>query len=128
MRQISKDFAAGIFLLAVAGLASFQGESLDMGTLRQIGPGMLPRGLAVLLGVFGVALVFKGYTERSVAPARAEEAPSSPPQGASSSWWKATVLRGSVCLFVAVCLFGFGVRTVGFLVAGPLVVIVSALA
>jgi hypothetical protein len=130
MRQISKDLTAGIFLLGIAALAFFQGASLEMGTLRQIGPGLLPRGLAVLLGSFGVALVLKGYTERSPRgrqPAEphapeAAEAPGSP----SSSWKRA--LRGPTCLFAAVCLFGLGVRTVGFLIAGPLVVMVSALA
>ena len=127
MRQISKDLTAGIFLLAIAALASFQGAPLEMGTLRQIGPGMLPRGLAVVLGLFGVALVVKGYTERPPRAARPAEPRTEASPGSRSSGWR-HALRGPICLFAAVCLFGLGVRTVGFLVAGPLVVVVSALA
>jgi putative tricarboxylic transport membrane protein len=120
MRQISKDVAAGSVLLAIAGLASFQGASLALGTLRQMGPGMLPRGLAALLGGLGIALMIKGFAERSAPVAAAAEPP--------VTWWKRPSLRGPVCLFVAVCLFGLSVRTLGFLVAGPLVVLFSALA
>src|SRR6266511_3045307 len=112
MRQISKDLTAGILLVAIAGLVSFQGASLPMGTLRQIGPGMMPRGLAVVLGIFGVALIVKGYADRPRAPASAGRA------GPLTRWWQRPALRGPVCLFAAVCLFGFSVRPLGFLVAG----------
>jgi putative tricarboxylic transport membrane protein len=118
MRQISKDLAAGLFLVAVAGLVSFQGASLEMGTLRQIGPGMLPRGLAGLLGILGVALSVKGFAERHTTPAAADER--------RVPWWKR--LRAPACLFLAVCLFGLGVRTLGLVFAGPLVVLFAALA
>jgi putative tricarboxylic transport membrane protein len=125
MRQISTDLTAGIFLVAVAGLASFQGASLEMGTLRQIGPGMMPRGLALLLGIFGVVLIVKGYAAKPTAQTSAGgDGLSRKP----SQWWKQPAVRGPVCLFAAVCLFGLSVRPLGFLVAGPLVVIVSALA
>jgi putative tricarboxylic transport membrane protein len=120
MRQISKDLTAGLFLVALAGLVSLQGAPLEMGSLRQIGPGMLPRGLALLLGVLGVVLCVKGYAERP-APASA----AAPPRVV---WWQRPALRGPVCLFLAVCLFGLGVRPLGFLVAGPLVVVFSSLA
>lgn len=119
MRQMSKDLTAGLFLVAVAALVSFKGASLELGTLRQIGPGMLPRGLAVLLGIIGIVLIVKGY-------AGAPAAPASP--RASGPWWKRPALRGPICLFAAVCLFGFSVRPLGFLTAGPLVVLFSALA
>jgi hypothetical protein len=119
MRQISKDLTAGIFLLALAGLVSFQGASLEMGTLRQIGPGMMPRSLAALLGILGVALIVKGYADKP--EARTSAAVQGP-------WWQRPALRGPVCLFAAVCLFGLTVRSLGFLVAGPLVVLFSALA
>jgi putative tricarboxylic transport membrane protein len=95
-----------------------------MGTLRQNGPGMLPRGLAVLLGLFGVALVVKGYAEGFPRAARSAEPRTEVRPGGRTS----PALRGPICLFAGVCLFGLGVRTVGFLVAGPLVVVVSALA
>jgi putative tricarboxylic transport membrane protein len=120
MRQISKDSMAGLFLLAVGGLVSFQGASLEMGTLRQIGPGMLPRALAVLLGALGIVLTVKGYVERPAPVAVAPEPP--------VAWWRRPSLRGPVCLFAAVCLFGLSVRTVGFIFAGPLVVLFSSLA
>jgi hypothetical protein len=120
MRQISKDVSAGAVLLAIAGLVSFQAASLDMGTLRQIGPGMLPRGLAVLLGVLGVALMVKGLAERPAPVTVAAES--------QVRWWQRPTLRGPVCLFAAVCLFGLTVRTLGFIFAGPLVVLFSSLA
>jgi putative tricarboxylic transport membrane protein len=121
MRQISKDLTAGFFLLAVGGLVSFQGASLEVGTLRQIGPGMLPRGLAVLLGLLGIALMLKGYLERP-APALAVA------DGPRVDWWRRPSLRGPVCLFAAVCVFGLSVRTLGFIFAGPLVVLLASLA
>ena len=49
----TEDAGGGLFLVAISGLALWGGSELSAGTLNQIGPGMLPRALAVLLGVIG---------------------------------------------------------------------------
>jgi putative tricarboxylic transport membrane protein len=120
MKPFSRDVAAGAFLIGVAVLASWQGSELALGTLRQVGPGLVPRALAGLLGLFGLVLMLKGFKDK---PEAVEEAAPGP-------WWslRGRVLRGPVFLFIAVAAFGLGVRTVGLIVAGPLVVVLSALA
>lgn len=52
-----QDFAAGLFLLAVAAFAVYASSDLSMGTLRNMGPGMLPRMVATLIGVCGLGLL-----------------------------------------------------------------------
>ena len=53
----TQDAAGGIFLVVVSGIALWGSSGLSAGSLNQIGPGMLPRAFAVLLGVIGVAQI-----------------------------------------------------------------------
>ncbi len=52
--------AAGLVMLALAGLAIWTLGSLSMGTLRSMGPAMMPKGLAYLAGGCGLLLVAIG--------------------------------------------------------------------
>jgi putative tricarboxylic transport membrane protein len=104
-----RDLLAGASLLGLAALALWASRPLDPGTLRAVGPGLLPRATAIGVGAAGLALVV-------LSALRA---------GEGLGRWP---LRGP--LFVTLALVGFAltVRTVGLAIAGPLVVIVSGAA
>ncbi len=106
IRRIPKNAAAGVFLIAVAALALWQTADLVGGSLRQMGPGMLPRVLASLLGVSGIALIISAYWQERVPLDR----------------WS---LRGLIFILGAVTAFGVTVRPLGLAVAGPLALIIS---
>jgi len=104
---LRQDFVGGLIVMAVAAFAFWQGWSLPIGTLGGMGPGMLPRGLAVALGVLGAVLAFDA--------ARAD--------GPRLERWS---LRGPLFVLGAVVAFGAAVRPLGLVVAGPLAVVISA--
>lgn len=56
-----QDLAAGLFLIALAFFALWLGSSLNPGTLRQMGPGMLPRAVAVLIALTGFGLIAMSF-------------------------------------------------------------------
>ncbi len=104
-----QDLAAGLCLMALAGLALWAGAGLDAGQLRAMGPGMMPRAVAVLVGLVGLLLV-------ALALFRAGE----PLQ----RWaW-----RGPLFLTLAVLGFALTIRPVGLALAGPLVTMVGGAA
>jgi Tripartite tricarboxylate transporter TctB family len=109
MVRSTQDLAGGVFLLALAGVALWAGADLPMGRLGRIGPGMLPRALAVLTGVCGIAIVIGALL---------------PGGGALERFaWREPVfvLGGAVA-------FALTVRSLGLAVAGPLVVLISGFA
>jgi putative tricarboxylic transport membrane protein len=105
----AQDAAAGLFLVVLAGIAIWQTSDLSVGTLRQLGPGMLPRVLAWAVGFFGLIVLIKAFVGAGVGLER----------------WP---LRGPLFVLGAVILFGLTVRPLGLAVAGPLVVIVGGFA
>ncbi len=106
IRRIPKNTGAGFFLIAVAALALWQTADLAGGSLRQMGPGMLPRVLASLLGLAGIVLIISTYWQERVALER----------------WS---LRGLIFILGAVIAFGLTVRPLGLAVAGPLALVIS---
>ncbi len=106
MSRVHRNVAAGFFLIIVAALAFWQTADLAGGSLRQMGPGMLPRILASLLGVAGIALIINSYWQERIALDR----------------WS---LRGLIFILGAVVAFGLAVRPLGLAVAGPLALIIS---
>lgn len=108
--HLSEDLGGGLFLIVLALLALWQGAGLDAGTLRAIGPGMLPRALAVMSGVCGVLIATRPWWSRE-------------PSAALGRW----PFRG--CLFVlgAALAFTFAIRPLGFIVAGPVAIVLAAL-
>lgn len=104
-----QDFGGGLIIVAVGLFAIWQTADLPMGTLEGVGPGMLPRGLAVLLTLLGAGLAVSAVFE------------SGPPLEAFS-------LRAPVLVLGAMVAFGFTVRPLGLVVAGPLAVIIGAFA
>jgi len=103
------DFAGGVFLVAIAALGFWGAFTLPFGHMNSIGSGLLPKSVAVLVGVFGFALVLQGLLMKG---------------DLLESWG----IRGIVFVLGAVLIFAFTIRTLGLSMAGPLTVIVASLA
>ncbi|POR48091.1 tripartite tricarboxylate transporter TctB family protein [Bosea psychrotolerans] len=114
-----QDMAAGLFMVALGVFAFLLSGDLPLGSLRQIGPGMLPKSFAVICAVLGLML--------SLASLRFN--------GEKLTGW---AWRGVFLVLGGACLFGLAIRgfdigpihvpQLGLLVAGPLVILVSGLA
>lgn len=102
-----QDACAGLFLIALAVFALWQGADLAVGTMRQVGPGMLPRSLAVITGIAGIAMM--------VGSCLAEGSP-------LDRW----TVRGPLFILGAAVAFGLGVRPLGLAVVGPAAIIIAA--
>jgi Tripartite tricarboxylate transporter TctB family len=124
------DVAGGLFLIGLAALGFAGGFNLPTGTLSGIGSGLMPKVVAVLVGVFGVILVLQGLVG----------------EGDRLDRWHA---RGPVFVLGAVLIFAVVIRgstltlggfaglpqlasvkvpPLGLIVAGPLAVVFSSLA
>jgi len=104
-----RDFLAGASLVALSVLALWATAGLDAGTLRAIGPGMLPRAVAAAIGMVGLAILALSLVK----------------EGERLGRWP---LRGPLFVSLAVVAFALTIRTVGLAVAGPLVVVVGGAA
>jgi hypothetical protein len=100
------DLIGAIWLLTLSAVALASSAKLDAGTLRQMGPGMLPRSIAIAIGVAGLLLLLMAFVRN----------------GQSLGRWP---LRAPIVITLSVVAFALTIRTVGLAVAGPLVVIVS---
>jgi len=96
-----QDFAAGLFLIAIGAFAFFQASSLSLGTLRVMGPGMLPITVAVMVMAGGLALAVTSLFEEG-------------PKMEGLHW------RGPFFILGGIVLFALTIRTLGLLFAGPL--------
>lgn len=111
--------AAGLGLVALGAFGVWAAGDLEQGSLRAIGPGLLPHWLAIGVGICGLALVAAGFLH--------EGAPLS-----AFSW------RGPLVVSLALFAFALTIRPValgpvttpglGLIVAGPLAVIVGGYA
>jgi putative tricarboxylic transport membrane protein len=104
-----QDFVGGLVVIAVALFAFWQAADLPIGTLGGMGPGMLPKSLAVLFGVLGALLVLGSVFEA----------------GPPLERWS---IRGPVFVALAIVAFGLTVRPLGLVVAGPVAIVIAALA
>jgi Tripartite tricarboxylate transporter TctB family len=104
-----QDLLAGLVLVAVALFALWASGSLSQGRLSALGPGMMPRATAVLLGAVGVLVALSAFL---AAGPRLER-------------WS---LRGPFFVCLALLAFAVTIRWVGLIVAGPLVAIISGAA
>ncbi len=104
-----QDTAAGLFLIALALFALWQGADLPGGTLNQMGPGLLPRALGAITGLCGVAVLIQSFRTGNTPLDR----------------W---TLRGPICILGAAVAFGLTVRPLGLALAGPLAVIICSFA
>ena len=104
-----RDFTAGASLVALALFALWASRALDAGSLRAMGPGMLPRAVAVLVGATGLGILVLSLLRAG--------------EGLGRWSW-----RGPLFVTLGVVGFALTIRTVGLVVAGPLVVLVSGAA
>jgi putative tricarboxylic transport membrane protein len=104
-----RDLLAGASLAALALFALWAGAPLDSGTRRAMGPGMLPRVVALAVLAAGVLLCVLSFLKR----------------GEGLGRWP---LRGPLFVSLAILGFSLTIRGVGLAVAGPVVVIVSGAA
>jgi hypothetical protein len=104
-----QDLVAGASLIALALCALWAAGDLSAGRLSAPGPGLLPRVIAVLVGLVGVALVVVSFLR----------------PGEVLERWS---LRGPAFVCLGVVGFALTIREPGLCVAGPLVVMVTGAA
>ena len=104
-----QDIAAGFFMIFVALVGLWQASELPMGTLRAVGPGLLPMSLSILLAALGAIVVIIGFMQ----------------PGAGLERWS---LRGLLFILGSIVLFALTIRTLGLILAGPLTMLVASAA
>ncbi len=108
-RGVPRDIGAGLFLIGLAALGFLSTGDLTMAEAGGIGPGLMPRGVSVLLIFVGVAVTVLGVSTR------AERV-------------RFGSARGPIFVLGAVIVFAATVRPMGLAIAGPLAVVIAALA
>jgi hypothetical protein len=114
-----QSLVAGLTLLALAALALWLTSDLDQGTLRAMGPAMLPRWLAIAVGLCGVGLVVAAFVTI----------------GEALEGWS---LRGPFFVMAGILAFALTIRPfplgsfttpgLGLIAAGPLAIFIGGLA
>jgi putative tricarboxylic transport membrane protein len=102
-----QDFVGGVAIIAAAAFAFWLARDLPAGSGGGMGPGTLPKGLAVLFGLLGLALLLNSFFEK----------------GERLTRWST---RGPLFIVGALVVFGLAVRPLGLAVAGPLAIAVAA--
>src|SRR3712207_1295908 len=114
-----QSLIGGLLLIALAALALYLTRDLDQGTLNAMGPAMLPRWLAIGVGLSGLALVAFAFLK----------------DGDPLERWS---LRGPVFVIGAILAFALTIRPfslgglttpgLGLLIAGPLAIVLGGFA
>lgn len=114
-----QSLAGGLGLMALAALALWLLRHLETGTLSAMGSGLLPRALAIGLGLFGLGLAVSAFYRRGLPI-------------------EATGLRGPALILLAI--FGFALTIkpftlgpvttpgLGLVIAGPLAIVLAGFA
>jgi Tripartite tricarboxylate transporter TctB family len=103
------DFGGGLFMLALAGVGFIGGFNLPFGHLSGIGSGLLPKSVAAMVAVLGLVMVVQSLV-------------------VEGDRLEAMGIRGPVFVLGAVLIFAATIRPLGLAIAGPLAILVSALA
>ena len=106
-RLLRQDLFGGLAVIAVAVFAYWLARKLPSGAAGGMGPGALPKGLALLLGALGLALLANAFN------------------GEPAARW---TIRAPLFVLGALVLFGATVRPLGLAVAGPLAIAAAAFA
>ena len=104
-----QNFVSGVALIALSLFAIWLLRDLSQGTLRAMGPAMLPRWLAIGVGLCGALLLVIGLVR----------------DGDGLEKWN---FRGPVFVALGIVAFGFTIRLFGLVIAGPLALIIGGLA
>ena len=103
------DLAFGVFLVALGALAYTLAGELTVGTAASMGPGYVPRGLALIIMVYGIVLGIRAtFTGHNPFPPIA---------------WRPLIL-----ISASVALFGVLLPTIGLAITSVVVVIVAGFA
>jgi putative tricarboxylic transport membrane protein len=106
---VPRDIGAGIFLMLIAAIGIMMTGDLGSGDSVGIGPGLMPLGVSGLLALVGIVVLIGGVSTRNETVSLGS-------------------LRGPVFVLGAVALFAATVRPLGLAIAGPIAVVISALA
>lgn len=116
---LNQSVVGGVALIVFAVFAFWALRDLDSGTLSSVGPGGLPRGVAVLIGICGIFIATVGAR---VDPLRIER----------------VAIRPIIVLMVSIIIFAATIRSwsfgslswpgLGLMVAGPVTVLASGFA
>jgi putative tricarboxylic transport membrane protein len=117
------DLGSGLLLIAVALVGYFGTLALRFGSLTAVGPGLMPRSVAVLVGTFGAVLVVTSFFAHG--PRLEKWAVRGPLFVLGSVLAFALTIRGST---ISLGDWHLTIPQLGLAVAGPLAVIISALA
>lgn len=104
-----QDFYGAVFLLVISAIAFWQATLLTLGTMRQMGPGLMPAALSVILAGLAIVLLLDSFKE----------------DGPGLGQWS---IRSIIFILGAFIAFGLAVRPLGLAVAGPLAVTLSGFA
>lgn len=100
-----RHLVAGLALIALAVFALWAVSGLPQGSLRSMGPAMLPRIVSVAIGACGLAFVVLGFLQ----------------QGPPLPAWE---LRGPLIVGAGMVVFALTIRSLGFAVAAPLAMMI----
>lgn len=101
-----QNLVSGLVLIAAAMVVVLMLGNLAQGTLRVIGPAMVPRWTAIAIGIGGAVLVVLSFIE----------------DGDALERWH---LRGPAFVLAGIVLFAATIREPGFIVAAPLAMLVA---
>jgi len=104
-----QNFVAGLALIAIALFAIWAVSDLSQGTLRIMGPAMMPRWVAIFIGIGGAILMVSGLLV----------------DGEPLERWH---LRGPVFITIGLVLFSLTIRDFGLAVAAPLAMLFGGFA
>jgi putative tricarboxylic transport membrane protein len=104
-----RNLVAGFFLIALALVAFWQIQELDIGRAMKMGPGYFPRILATLIGAAGLGLIAMAM----YSPGPALE---------SWSWGRLAVVLGAIIVFALL------LRPLGLILAGAVLVATASVA
>lgn len=106
---LSRDLCAGIFLLLISAAAYFGIRELPLNDASGIGPGLVPKSAAALIGLLGLVIMAFGVSS-------------------ASARFEPFSVRGPLFVLGAVVLFASLIRPLGLLVAGPLAILFAGAA
>jgi hypothetical protein len=114
-----QNVAGGVALICLAALALWLLRDLDAGTLGAMGSALMPRALAVALGLFGLALAVSGFLRSGLPIERTE------PHG------PVLVLVAIVFFAVTIRPFPIGPVTIpglGLIISAPFAIVIAGFA
>ncbi len=104
-----QDYAGGVFLIVLAVVCIAGTTGLNFKTTTGVGPGMMPRSTGLIIVALGLIMIINGLFQK----------------GEGLDRWS---IRGMFFVLGSALVFGWTIRPLGLIVAGPLAVIISAFA